>query len=163
MTQKKIESNNTTRCAIYTRKATTDDSCDECNSLQVQRERCEAFVKSRTSEGWVINSVYYDDDGVSSSSNECPSFQRMLDDIYAGRVDYVIVSSLCRLTRSLTSLVDIIEFFDMHEVGFVAVVQQFDTKDDLGREALNSIKGHVKVVNATRSMERGPEWLPYTQ
>ena len=40
------------RCAIYTRKSTEHNLDLEFNSLDAQREACEAYVKSQAHEGW---------------------------------------------------------------------------------------------------------------
>src|ERR1700740_3181165 len=43
----------TVRCAIYTRKSSEEGLGQEFNSLQAQREACEAFISSQRHEGWV--------------------------------------------------------------------------------------------------------------
>jgi DNA invertase Pin-like site-specific DNA recombinase len=40
------------RCAIYTRKSTEHNLDLVFNSLDAQREACEAYVKSQAHEGW---------------------------------------------------------------------------------------------------------------
>ena len=40
------------RCAIYTRKSTEHGLEQEFNSLDAQREACEAYIKSQASLGW---------------------------------------------------------------------------------------------------------------
>ena len=40
------------RCAIYTRKSTEHGLEQEFNSLDAQREACEAYIKSQAHEGW---------------------------------------------------------------------------------------------------------------
>jgi site-specific DNA recombinase len=40
------------RCAIYTRKSTDHNLELEFNSLDAQREACEAYIKSQAHEGW---------------------------------------------------------------------------------------------------------------
>ena len=40
------------RCAIYTRKSTEHGLEQEFNSLDAQREACEAYIKSQASQGW---------------------------------------------------------------------------------------------------------------
>src|ERR1700724_2410339 len=52
------------RCAIYTRKSSEEGLEQEFNSLQAQREACEAFIKSQRHEGWVCLSDGYDDGGL---------------------------------------------------------------------------------------------------
>ena len=51
------------RCAIYTRKSSEEGLDQEFNSLQAQREACEAFINSQRHEGWVCLPAYYDDGG----------------------------------------------------------------------------------------------------
>jgi hypothetical protein len=40
------------RCAIYTRKSTEHNLDLAFNSLDAQREACEAYIKSQAHEGW---------------------------------------------------------------------------------------------------------------
>jgi hypothetical protein len=42
------------RCAIYTRKSTEEGLDQDFNSLDAQREACEAYVTSQRQEGWVM-------------------------------------------------------------------------------------------------------------
>jgi site-specific DNA recombinase len=81
----------TVRCAIYTRKSSEEGLEQEFNSLQAQREACEAFVNSQRHEGWVCLRAAYDDGGFSGATMDRPALQRLLADITAGRVDIVVV------------------------------------------------------------------------
>ena len=49
------------RCAIYTRKSTDEGLEQSFNSLDAQREACEAFIASQKHEGWVLDDTPYDD------------------------------------------------------------------------------------------------------
>src|SRR6266446_5342933 len=93
--------NGNVRCAIYTRKSSEEGLEQEFNSLQAQREACEAFINSQRHEGWVCLRAAYDDGGFSGGTMERPALQRLLADITAGRVDTVVVYKIDRLTRSL--------------------------------------------------------------
>ena len=42
------------RCAIYTRKSSEEGLDQDFNSLDAQREACEAFIRSQRSEGWIL-------------------------------------------------------------------------------------------------------------
>ena len=48
------------RCAVYTRKSSEEGLEQEFNSLDAQREACEAYVASQRSEGWVLIRDQYD-------------------------------------------------------------------------------------------------------
>ena len=58
------------RCAVYTRKSTEEGLEMEFNSLDAQREGCEAYVTSQKAEGWVLVPTHYDDGGFSGGNLE---------------------------------------------------------------------------------------------
>src|SRR4030081_3204097 len=89
------------RCAIYTRKSSEEGLEQEFNSLDAQREACEAFIKSQKHEGWVCLADMYDDGGISGGTMDRPALKKLLADIEAKRIDTVVVYKVDRLTRSL--------------------------------------------------------------
>jgi DNA invertase Pin-like site-specific DNA recombinase len=109
------------------------------NSLDAQREACEAFIKSQKHERWVCLPEMYDDGGISGATLERPALQRLLAEIEASRVDTVVVYKVDRLTRSLNDFAKIVEVFDRRGVSFVAVTQQFNTTSSMGRLTLNML------------------------
>jgi site-specific DNA recombinase len=125
------------RCAIYTRKSSEEGLDQEFNSLQAQREACEAFINSQRHEGWVCLPACYDDGGFSGATMDRPALQRLLADITAGRVDTVVVYKIDRLTRSLADFAKIVEILDAKGASFVSVTQQFNTTTSMGRLTLN--------------------------
>src|ERR1700676_1071961 len=56
------------RCAVYTRKSSEEGLEQDFNSLQAQREACEAFIKSQAGEGWRLVKTAYDDAGLSGGT-----------------------------------------------------------------------------------------------
>src|SRR5215471_4235941 len=107
------------RCAIYTRKSSEEGLEQEFNSLQAQREACEAFINSQVHEGWGCLRAGYDDGGFSGATMDRPALQRLLTDIAAGRVDIVVVYKIDRLTRSLADFAKIVEILDARSASFV--------------------------------------------
>jgi site-specific DNA recombinase len=129
--------NGTVRCAIYTRKSSEEGLDQEFNSLQAQREACEAFINSQRHEGWVCLRAAYDDGGFSGATMDRPALQQLLAEIQAGRVDIVVVYKIDRLTRSLADFAKIVEILDARRASFVSVTQQFNTTTSMGRLTLN--------------------------
>ncbi len=125
------------RCAIYTRKSSEEGLEQDFNSLDAQREACEAFIASQRREGWALVGEIYDDGGFSGATMERPAFQRLLSDLSAGKIDVVVVYKVDRLTRSLSDFAKIVDIFDKHAVSFVSVTQQFNTTSSMGRLTLN--------------------------
>ncbi|NQU58461.1 MAG: recombinase family protein [Rhodospirillales bacterium] len=124
-------------CAIYTRKSSEEGLEQEFNSLDAQRESCEAYIQSQKHEGWKAVRTHYDDGGFSGGNMGRPGLKNLLADIDAGRVQVVVVYKVDRLTRSLADFAKIIEAFDAHGVSFVSVTQQFNTTSSMGRLTLN--------------------------
>jgi DNA invertase Pin-like site-specific DNA recombinase len=127
----------TVRCAVYTRKSSEEGLEQEFNSLQAQREACEAFINSQRHEGWVCLPKAYDDGGFSGATMDRPALQQLLAEIAAGRVDIVVVYKIDRLTRSLADFAKIVEILDTKGASFVSVTQQFNTTTSMGRLTLN--------------------------
>lgn len=128
-----------TRCAIYTRKSSEEGLEQEFNSLDAQREACEAYITSQKHEGWVIVPTMYDDGGISGGTMDRPALKKLLADIEAGRTDVVVVYKVDRLTRSLADFARIVEVFDRAKVSFVSITQQFNTTTSMGRLTLNML------------------------
>ena len=84
------------------------------NSLDAQREACEAYIKSQAHEGWRLISGRYDDGAFSGASLDRPALQQLLADVRAGKIDIVA-----------------------HGVSFVSVTQSFNTSSSMGRLTLN--------------------------
>ena len=51
------------RCAIYTRKSTTEGLDQDFNTLDAQRESGAAYIASQRGEGWTEVATHYDDGG----------------------------------------------------------------------------------------------------
>ena len=127
------------RCAIYTRKSSEEGLEQDFNSLDAQREACEAYILSQKSAGWIALPDMYDDGGISGGTMERPALRSLLAAIGAGQVDTVLVYKVDRLTRSLADFAKIVDAFDAKGVSFVSVTQQFNTTTSMGRLTLNML------------------------
>ena len=125
------------RCAVYTRKSTEDGLEQEFNSLDAQREACEAYILSQRHEGWNLAPGHYDDGGFSGGNMERPGLKALLGDVDAGLVDVIVVYKVDRLTRSLADFAKIVERLDAKQASFVSVTQAFNTTTSMGRLTLN--------------------------
>lgn len=125
------------RCAIYTRKSTDHGLEQEFNSLDAQREACEAYIKSQAFQGWKTLPQQYNDPAFSGGNLDRPALKRLLADIEAGKIDVVVVYKIDRLTRSLVDFAKLVDAFDAKSVSFVAITQQFNTTTSMGRLTLN--------------------------
>jgi DNA invertase Pin-like site-specific DNA recombinase len=125
------------RCAVYTRKSSEEGLDQAFNSLDAQREACEAYIKSQAHEGWKLVKTAYDDGGFSGGTLERPALQRLLVDLGRGLVDVIVVYKIDRLTRSLADFARIVETLDRQGASFVSITQHFNTTTSMGRLTLN--------------------------
>lgn len=125
------------RCAVYTRKSSEEGLDQTFNSLDAQREACEAYIRSQGHEGWKLVRTAYDDGGFSGGNLERPALKRLLADIGRGLVDVIVVYKIDRLTRSLADFARIVETLDRQGASFVSITQQFNTTTSMGRLTLN--------------------------
>ena len=87
--------------ALYLRLSKDDADIDgskktESNSISSQRDLLRAYVQSH--EDLRLFDIYIDD-GYSGANFERPEFQRMMEDIRAGKVNCVLVKDLSRFGR----------------------------------------------------------------
>jgi DNA invertase Pin-like site-specific DNA recombinase len=125
------------RCAIYTRKSSEEGLDQSFNSLDAQREACEAYIKSQQHEGWMGSKEHYDDGGFTGGNIKRPALSKLIDAIKQKLIDIIVVYKVDRLSRSLADFAKLVELFDEHEVSFVSVTQQFNTSSSMGRLTLN--------------------------
>ena len=125
------------RCAIYTRKSSEEGLDMEFNSLDAQRESCEAYIASQRAEGWGCMRERYDDGGFSGGTLDRPGLKTLIEDIEDGLVDVVVVYKIDRLSRSLMDFSRLVEVFDKHGVTFISITQSFNTTTSMGRLTLN--------------------------
>ena len=71
------------RGAIYTRVSTEQGLEQDFNSLDAQREACEAYIKSQAHEGWRLIRDRYDDGGCSGGSMDRPALHALLGGVPA--------------------------------------------------------------------------------
>ena len=80
------------RCAIYTRKSSEEGLEQEFNSLDAQRESCEAYIQSQRGQGWEAVSARYDDGGFSGGGMKRPALEGSVRDGVAAGASPRLVS-----------------------------------------------------------------------
>ncbi len=116
------------RAALYIR-VSKEIQAEEGYSLDSQLQRLHAFCDS---QAWEVASVFVEE-GQSGKDTDRPQLQRLMAAVQAGICDVVLVWRLDRLTRSVTDLHKLLEFFGTHNVAFRSATEVFDTTSAVGR------------------------------
>jgi len=127
------------RCAIYTRKSSEDGLEQDFNSLDAQREACEAYIASQKHEGWELHNGRYDDGVISGGHLDRPALQRLMKAVDDKQIDQIVVYKIDRLTRSLADFAKLVDRLEAAGASFVSVTQSFNTATSMGRLTLNML------------------------
>ena len=117
------------KVAIYARVSTSDKNQDPETQLLVLRD----FVAA---QGWETYREYVD----TASANDLlhrTQWRELLDDAARKRFKLVLVFKLDRAFRSVKDMHDTLAAWEMVDVGFKSVREQFDTQTALGRLLMN--------------------------
>lgn len=117
-----------TRAALYIR-VSSDRQAREGDSIPAQREALRQYAQSHHMQ------IYgeYIDDGVSGTRADRDELSRLLSDVEAGRIDIILITKLDRLYRSLKHYLNMMDRLDKHNVGWLAIWENYDTTTPQGR------------------------------
>ena len=127
------------KVGLYLRLSRDDKNSDsESMSISNQRTMLMDFANERR---WHVEDIYIDD-GISGTTFDRPSFQRLVADIEKKRINMVVVKDLSRLGRNYVKVGEYTDFFfPKHHVRFIAVTENIDSEKD------NDIAGFLNVVH----------------
>lgn len=117
------------KVAIYIR-VSTDMQAEEGYSLDFQKEKLIMYCELHDLGEYEI----YEDGGWSGSNIERPGIQRLIKDVEQGKVSYVLVYKLDRLSRSQRDTMFLIEdVINKYDVNFVSLMENLNTSTPTGK------------------------------
>lgn len=134
------------KAALYIRLSKEDGDKAESYSITSQREILKEYLKLHPD---VELFDFYIDDGWSGTNFDRPGFIRMMEDIYSGEVNCVIVKDLSRFGRNYTDAGNYLDnIFVRLKVRFIALNNGVDTGSDNMNAATQCISvGVTNVIN----------------
>ena len=138
-------------------RVSTEEQVREGVSLEAQAERIKALAIAKD---WDLKEII-EDRGYSGKDLRRPGVQKLLKSCKAGAVDVVIVYKVDRLTRKQKDLWYLLEdVFDPAGLGFISVVEPFDTTTATGKAFLGML-GVFAQLERDLVSERTIEALAY--
>ena len=116
-------------------RVSTDKQREEGYSVEIQKERLDAYARSMFPGGeYDVEYREYVDDGFSGGSLERPEMETLIEDAKRGEITHVLVLKLDRLSRSQKDTLYLIEdVFLPHNVAFISMGESFNTATPFGR------------------------------
>lgn len=136
----------TWKAALYIRLSKEDGDKSESYSITSQREILKEYLKLHQD---IELYDFYIDDGWSGTTFDRPAFNDMMDAVYAGKVNCVIVKDLSRFGRNYTDAGNYLDnVFVRHRVRFIAINNSVDTASSSMNAATQCISvGVTNVIN----------------
>jgi DNA invertase Pin-like site-specific DNA recombinase len=133
------------RAAVYLRVSL--DATGEGLAVDRQREACLSIVAGR---GWQLVEEYVDNSiSATDAKKNRPGYNRLVDDLRAGRFDALVCYDLDRLTRQPRQLEDWIDAADRDALALVTANGEADLTTDAGR-----LFARIKLAVARSEVER---------
>ena len=121
------------RTAIYCR-VSTERQASEGDSIPAQLDALRKYAEEHK---YIVHDEYIDD-GVSGTKYDRDEFQRMLQDVEAGKINLVICTKLDRIHRSLRNFLNMQDVFERHNCNWLAIWEpQYDSSTAQGRMIIN--------------------------
>ena len=117
------------KVAIYARVSSLDQTTQ--TQLLPLREYCQRMNYEVFDE--------YVDDGYSGKDDKRPAFERLLNDMRAGKFDSMVCYKLDRIGRSLKHLLSLFDELQNKKIGFISLSQNIDTNTPEGRMFLQML------------------------
>ena len=125
--------------ALYMRLSRDDENYGDSVSIETQRTILQQYAKE---QGLHVVGEYVDD-GWSGTNFERPDFQRMMDDVEAGKVNCIVTKDLSRFGREHVMMDYYLEFlFPEKRVRYIAVAENEDTEKGLSDFSESPIKSN---------------------
>lgn len=98
-------------------------------SIEQQIQRC---VDLCNANGWEYK-VYDKDKGYSGKNLNRPSFEELMRDMHAGRINKILCYKLDRISRNISDFSNLLVDLQKHNCEFISISENFDTSSPIGR------------------------------
>ena len=114
------------RVGMYMRLSKDDERAGESLSIENQRTILTKYIEEQ--HGWTLYDEYVDDGISSTTFEDRPGVQRMLEDAKAGKINLIICKDLSRFGRNYIQVGQYTDYiFPMYNIRFIALTDNIDT------------------------------------
>ncbi len=137
------------KVAAYCRVSTDKDT--QQNSLDSQRKFFHEYIKRK--HDWELVEVYYDEGVSGTSTKHREGFNRMIDDVGAGRINLIITKEVSRFARNTVDTLSYTRSLKEKGVGVLFINDNINTLDPDGELRL-TIMASIAQEESRKTSER---------
>jgi site-specific DNA recombinase len=122
------------KIGIYVRVSSEEQAQVVEGSIESQQHRIRSFVdiKFLQDKSWGKIIETYIDDGFSAKNTKRPAYQRMIRDIRTGKINFILITDLSRLSRNIADFCLLLKELELYKAKFLSIKEQFDTSTPAG-------------------------------
>ena len=132
----------------YPRKSVYRDNSE---SVSVQAQLCKDYAGILFKDQDITFRVYDKDEGFSGKNTNRPSFQELMADVKAHKLDIIMVYKLDRISRNVQEFSEMFATFQKYGVSFVSVKESFDTNTPIGRTVMYILAAFAQLERENTS------------
>ena len=137
------------KTAAYCRVSTDKD--DQANSLASQRNYFAEYIRNH--EGWILNSVYYDEGISGTQTKKRAGFNAMMEAAFRGEIDLILTKEVSRFARNTVDTLSYTRRLREIGVGVIFTIDNIDTRDSDGELRL-TIMASIAQEESRKTSER---------
>ncbi|MBQ8906592.1 MAG: recombinase family protein [Ruminococcus sp.] len=135
--------------AAYCRVST--DKEEQLSSLESQRRYFSAYIEQ--SEDWNLTEIYYDEGVSGTSTRHREGFQRMMNDVNAGKIQLIVTKEVSRFARNTVDTLSYTRELKQRGVGVLFINDNINTLDPDGELRL-TIMASIAQEESRKTSER---------
>lgn len=137
------------KTALYIRLSKEDGDKAESNSISSQREILKEYLKQHPDMELVD---VYSDDGYSGTNFNRPDFERMMEDVYSGKINCIVVKDLSRFGRNYIEIGNYLDnVFIRRRIRFIALNNNYDNLSSGNNVVSNLLT--LSITNVTNESQ----------
>ena len=145
--KQEVAGNEKLRVAAYCRVST--DSDEQESSYEVQCTHYHALITKNTN--WTLAGIYADEGISGTSLKHRESFQRMIADAEAGKIDLILTKSISRFARNTLDCLTVVRNLKAKGIGITFEKEGIDTLDGTGEVILTILASIAQQESASIS------------
>lgn len=134
------------KIAIYSRKSKFTGKGD---SIENQITICKDYLATHFPGTDESDLLIFEDEGFSGATTKRPKLQKLINEVRSNNIKMVICYRLDRISRNVSDFANLKKEFDMYDVAFISIKDNFDTTTPTGNAMMMIVSVFAQLERDT--------------